>query len=66
VTYPELCRDPNGVVRRVHEFLGVTEAIPQDYTKLIRAREPVFLPETQRHLPWITKRNAAYIQRFGL
>jgi len=66
VTYPELCQDPNGVVRRVHEFLGVKDNAGQDYARLIRAREPVFLPEVQRHLPWITKRNAAYIQRFGL
>ena len=66
VTYPELCQDPNHVVQRVHEFLDVPEKTPQDYSKLIRAREPVFLPEVQRHMPWIEKRNAAYIKRFGL
>jgi len=66
VTYPELCRDTNQVVRRVHEFLGVQEKTPQDYSKLIRTREPVLLPEVQDHLPWIEKRNAAYLKRFGL
>ena len=65
ITYPELCQDPNQTVRRILDFAGVKEPREQDYSKLIREREPAILPDVEKHRAWIEKRNETYCRRFG-
>jgi hypothetical protein len=66
ITYTEMCNQPNEVVHRVLDFLGLQEKVPQDYSRLIRLREPSLLPEVQRNLPDIERRNAAYLRAGAL
>ena len=65
VTYPELCGTPAPTVRRILDFLGLQEQQGQDYSKLIRSREPAILPDVEKHRGWIEKRNEVYCRRFG-
>lgn len=66
ITYPELCREPGQTVRRILEFLQVREETPQDYSQLLRSREPSFAPDVERLRGWLEKRNQAYRSRFGV
>jgi hypothetical protein len=66
VTYAEMCQQPDQVVQRVSGFLGLPEGTPQDYTRLIRQREPALLREVTGHLGEIERRNAAYLRAGAL
>jgi Sulfotransferase family len=65
VTYPELCSQPAQTVRHILDFLGLQEPQEQDYSRLIRSRDPAILPDVEKHRAWIEKRNEAYLRRFG-
>lgn len=66
VTYPELCREPGQTMRRILDFLKLREETPQDYSRLLRSREPSIVPDVERWRVWLQKRNRAYCQRFGV
>jgi hypothetical protein len=66
LTYPQLCGDTNHQVARILSFLDLKEETPQDYSWIIRSREPAVLPELRSRREWLIKRNEAYCKRFGL
>jgi hypothetical protein len=66
VTYPELCREPGQTMRRILDFLKLREETPQDYSRLLRSREPSYAPDVEKWRVWLEKRNQAYCRRFGV
>jgi hypothetical protein len=66
LNYPELCGDTNRQIARILNFLDLKENTPQDYSRIIRTREPAVLPELRSRREWLNKRNEAYCKRFGL
>lgn len=66
ITYPELCREPDTTVQRILDFLKLREQISQDYSRVLRSREPSFTPDVERWRGWLEKRNQAYCRRFGV
>jgi hypothetical protein len=66
LSYPDLCGDTNRQMSRILSFLHLDERTPQDYSRIIRTREPAVLPELRSRREWLIKRNEAYCKRFGL
>jgi LPS sulfotransferase NodH len=66
ITYPDLCRDPAAVVKRVLDFAGVAANGHAAEAPVVGRRTGLLTPEVERRLPRIERRTDAYRRRFGL
>lgn len=65
-TYPELCADPTGVVKRTLEFLGVPEVPDLELNRKISVRNRVKLPIIEKHAERILRRTQPFREKFSV
>jgi len=66
ITYPDLCRDPAAVVKRVLAFTGVEPNGHTATAPMVGRRTAALTPEVERRLPRIERRTDAYRRQFGV
>jgi Sulfotransferase family len=66
ITYRALCHDPERTIRGVLASLGLSVPDHGNYRGLIRTRDAALLPEIERRRGALEKRNALYIDTFGV